>query len=119
MSENNGDFGAFLAGFVIGGLVGAAAALVLAPQSGRETRLQISGKGHEVIDATEQRYHSAVESAGSYAQHVGERASQIGQEMETQARIILDSGRESTHVPNETGSASSAEAGDEVAPAAD
>ena len=38
MGDNNSDFGAFLAGFVIGGLVGAATALLLAPQSGEETR---------------------------------------------------------------------------------
>jgi gas vesicle protein len=41
MSNDNTDFGAFLAGFVLGGLVGAAAALILAPQSGIETRNQL------------------------------------------------------------------------------
>ena len=45
MSDNNSDFGAFLAGFVIGGLVGAATALILAPQSGQEIRGQIASKG--------------------------------------------------------------------------
>jgi gas vesicle protein len=38
----------FLAGFVIGALVGAAAALLLAPQSGEDTRLQIRDKGIEI-----------------------------------------------------------------------
>ena len=38
----------FLAGFVIGGLVGAAAALLLAPQSGEETRTLIRDKGIEL-----------------------------------------------------------------------
>jgi hypothetical protein len=48
MSDNNGsDIGAFMAGFVIGGLVGAATALILAPQSGEETRSQIASRGAE------------------------------------------------------------------------
>ena len=33
---NDDDFGTFLAGFVIGGLVGAAVAMLMAPQSGEE-----------------------------------------------------------------------------------
>ena len=48
MSDNDSEFGSFLAGFVIGGLVGAAVALVLAPQSGADTRSQITGKGNEL-----------------------------------------------------------------------
>ncbi|RLC62060.1 MAG: YtxH domain-containing protein, partial [Chloroflexota bacterium] len=37
MSNNNGgEVGAFFAGFLVGGLVGAAVALILAPQSGAE-----------------------------------------------------------------------------------
>ena len=54
MSDRDTDFGAFLAGFVLGGLVGAVTALLLAPQSGEETRLQIHDKSIELKDkATE------------------------------------------------------------------
>lgn len=49
MAENN-DFGAFFAGLVIGGLVGAAAALLSAPKSGEETRTIIKEKGIELRD---------------------------------------------------------------------
>ena len=49
MARDN-DFGAYLAGFIIGGLVGAAAALLLAPQSGEETRTQIRDKSIEIRD---------------------------------------------------------------------
>jgi gas vesicle protein len=52
MSDNN-DLGAFLAGFVIGGLVGAATALILAPQSGEETRSQIVNQSLALRDAGE------------------------------------------------------------------
>ena len=50
MGQNSSDFGAFLAGFVIGGLVGAATALLLAPQSGEETRVFIKDKSIELKD---------------------------------------------------------------------
>jgi gas vesicle protein len=50
MGDNSNDFGAFLAGFVIGGLVGAATALLLAPQSGEETRTVIRDKSIELKD---------------------------------------------------------------------
>ncbi|HEY2980435.1 MAG TPA: YtxH domain-containing protein [Anaerolineales bacterium] len=41
-----------LAGLLLGGLVGATAMLLLAPQSGKETRTQIQEKGVELRDRT-------------------------------------------------------------------
>lgn len=49
MSDSN-DFGAFVAGFVVGGLVGAAVALLMAPQSGEETRTLIRDRSIELRD---------------------------------------------------------------------
>lgn len=49
MSEKN-DFGAFLVGFLIGGLTGAAVSLLFAPQSGEETRALIRDKAIELRD---------------------------------------------------------------------
>ena len=49
MSNQNRD-GLFFAGLVIGGLVGASLALLLAPQSGEETRDQIRDKSLELKD---------------------------------------------------------------------
>jgi gas vesicle protein len=63
MSENESDLGAFLAGFVLGGLAGAAAALIMAPQSGAETRAQIASKGDEYRQAGEAQLHEAQERA--------------------------------------------------------
>lgn len=77
MSEkSNGEFGAFLAGFVIGGLVGAATALILAPQSGSETRAQIASKGQDYRETGSQYVHEASARA------------------QEQARIVLDSGKQ-------------------------
>ena len=52
MSENGngGTLASFLAGFIIGGFVGAIAALLLAPQSGEETRTLIQEKSIELKD---------------------------------------------------------------------
>jgi gas vesicle protein len=49
MSDNN-DIGSFFAGFMIGSLVGAAVALLMAPQSGEETRTLIKDKSIEIKD---------------------------------------------------------------------
>lgn len=49
MSNQNGGL-LFFAGFATGGVIGASLALLLAPQSGKETRDQISDKGIELRD---------------------------------------------------------------------
>jgi gas vesicle protein len=113
MSENDGgDFGSFLAGFVIGGLVGAAVALVLAPQSGAETRSSITGKGQDMVSAGEERYQSAVASAEAYAQQVGDRASQFGQDVEEKTRIVLDEGLRAINTSDDEESSDTADSGD-------
>ena len=82
MSENEGDLGAFLAGFVLGGLAGAAAALIMAPQSGEETRAQMVAKGDEFRRAGEAQLHGYAEAAGTAYSGAQERA-----------RIVLDEGK--------------------------
>ena len=105
MSENNNELGSFLAGFVIGGLVGAATALILAPQSGQDTRSQIAGKSQELRDQSGERLQQYRDLAGSRTQEYRDRASSTmadarGRLQETsspvleQARIVLDSGKE-------------------------
>ena len=105
MSENNSDLGAFLAGFVIGGLIGAATALVLAPQSGQDTRSQIATKSGELRQAGGQQVQQYREAASNYTQpyrdQAGEafsntrsRVQETGGRVQEQARIVLDSGKE-------------------------
>lgn len=50
------EAGAFFTGFLIGGLIGAATALLLAPQSGEETRTQIRDKSIELKEKAEVAY---------------------------------------------------------------
>ncbi len=62
MSERD-SFGAFLVGFFVGGITGAVVSLLLAPQSGEETRTVIKDKAIELKDKTavvaEDTYHKA------------------------------------------------------------
>ena len=65
MSEKDSDFGAYLAGFIIGGLIGAATALLLAPQSGEETRTMIRDKSIEIKDRASATAEEAMEKASA------------------------------------------------------
>jgi gas vesicle protein len=65
MSEQESDFGAYLAGFIIGGLIGAATALLLAPQSGEETRTMIRDKSIEIKDRASATAEEALEKASA------------------------------------------------------
>jgi gas vesicle protein len=105
MSDNNNELGSFLAGFVIGGLVGAATALILAPQSGQDTRSQIVGKSQELREQSEERLQQYRDLASSRTQEYRERAGSTladarGRLQETsspvldQARIVLDTGKQ-------------------------
>lgn len=77
MADNNGDLGSFLAGFVIGGLIGAGVALLLAPQSGEETRGLIKDKSIELRDRAYETAEETRTKAEQLAQQARERAAEI------------------------------------------
>ena len=93
MNEQNNDFGAFLAGFVIGGLVGAATALILAPQSGDEMREQLAQKSVDLRDISTERAHQYQERAHTAVSDVRHRAGDAGTQAQDQARLVLDKGK--------------------------
>jgi gas vesicle protein len=63
----NGSTGSFFKGFVIGGAIGAVTALLLAPQSGEETRTQIQEKGIELREKAEATYADVQKSIETQA----------------------------------------------------
>ena len=83
MSDRNGAFGAFVSGFVFGGLVGAAVALLFAPQSGEETRTFIYDKGIELKDQAE-----------VFVDDTRERAEKLAMEAKTKAEDLQKRGQE-------------------------
>jgi gas vesicle protein len=58
--HNNNALGVFV-GLLVGGLAGAVTMLLLAPQSGRDTRIQIQKKGIELRDRTTEIVEDAME----------------------------------------------------------
>ena len=66
MSDHD-DFGAFLIGFVVGGVAGAVAALLLAPQSGEETRALIKDKSIELRDKAAEQANIVASRANEFA----------------------------------------------------
>ena len=76
MAERDGGL-EFFAGFVIGGLVGAAVALILAPQSGEETRAQIREKSIELKDR-----------AGELSAEARQRAEELSAEARQKAAAL-------------------------------
>jgi len=81
MSENN-DFGAFLIGFIVGGLTGAAVSLLFAPQSGEETRALIRDKAIVLRDQAAE----SVEEARLQAEKAWEEAKQKADEFSKVAK---------------------------------
>jgi len=81
MADNDNSIGAFLAGIFIGGLVGAAAALLLAPQSGEETREQIREKSIELRDRAEVSLDEARTRVGQSAETVRVKVDELSQQV--------------------------------------
>lgn len=75
MAEGNSGVD-FLIGFAIGGLVGAAAALLLAPQSGEDTRALIRDRGIELQERSAEMTAEARKRARELELQASERASE-------------------------------------------
>lgn len=103
MSERD-EFGAFLVGFVVGGLTGAVVALLFAPQSGEETRALIKDKSIELRDkaqvSAEEAYHRAEQLASDarvradqLAKEAKERAAELANEVRERGKTALEAVR--------------------------
>jgi gas vesicle protein len=103
MASNNGDTGAFMVGFVIGALVGAAAALIMAPQSGEETRQQIRDKGVELKGQAEDELRAAIARAETAAEQARARMLELQAELEARSKAAVDDARKQvTDLADET-----------------
>jgi gas vesicle protein len=76
MSDRD-EFGAFLVGFVVGGLAGAVTALLLAPQSGEETRTVIKEKAIELKDVAADSYNEAYGAAEEFVKTTAVKADEF------------------------------------------
>lgn len=69
-NENENNPGDFLAGVLLGGLAGAGAMLLLAPQSGKKTRAIIERKGRKLGKKTAKTIEGSVDQVRAKAHEV-------------------------------------------------
>ena len=92
MSDRD-DFGAFIVGFLVGGLTGAAVALLFAPQSGTETRALIREKAIEIKDKASDSLEDAYSRAESAAKEARMRADDLSEVARTRATELQRKGQ--------------------------
>ena len=93
MSDRD-EFGAFLVGFIVGGLSGAVVALLFAPQSGEETRALIKDKSIELRDRAQQSAEEALARAEAAAQEARARADELAHQLRERGQVVYDDVRE-------------------------
>ena len=89
MSDRD-EFGAFLVGFIVGGLTGAVISLLFAPQSGEETRAMIRDKSIELRDKAAQTAEEALARAEKLAAEARTRADELAQEVRARGKGAVD-----------------------------
>jgi len=93
MSENS-DFGAFLVGFIVGGLTGAAVSLLFAPQTGEETRALIHDKAIELRDRTSETIEEARLKAEQAMKEAKSKTEELAKLAKEQAESLRKKGEE-------------------------
>ena len=93
----------FLAGVLIGGLAGAGAMLLLAPQSGKVTREQLQLKGIELSKQTTVALDDAMSQARGKANQISTGVREKAEELKQRGQDIFDEQKEllSTFVEGE------------------
>ncbi len=94
MSESSdNEIGSFLTGFIIGGLVGAAVALIMAPQSGEETRAQIRQRSIEIRDQASTYGEDTRRRAEEAAAGARNRAEKLAAEARAKSEELAERGK--------------------------
>jgi gas vesicle protein len=76
--------------FIIGGLIGAATALLLAPRSGEETRKLIAAKARESADVLASRTRAVADKTSNYI----ERGKELLQHQRDQLSAAVEAGKQ-------------------------
>ncbi len=88
MSDRD-EFGAFLVGFIVGGLTGAVVSLLFAPQSGEETRALIKDKSIELRDKAAVTAEQALARAEEAANEARARADELAKEIKARGGTLV------------------------------
>lgn len=99
MKRHNNDFenaehkagttGSMLTGFLVGGLVGAATALLFAPRSGEETRAEIRDKAIDLRDRTTETVKDTVSEAKSKANELRDNVWEKADELKQRGKEVV------------------------------
>jgi gas vesicle protein len=92
MAERD-EFGAFLIGFIIGGLTGAAISLLMAPQSGEDTREYLKDQAIVLRDKAQETAQVTAEQVGTRAADVRSKAGDIASKAKTNAEELRQRGQ--------------------------
>ena len=87
--EERDNFGAFLVGFLIGGITGAVVSLLYAPKSGEETRTVIKEKAIELEDKTAVTAEEAYRKAEQAANEAAAKAQELLKTAQSKAAEVL------------------------------
>jgi len=93
MSERD-EFGAFLVGFIVGGLTGSVVALLFAPQSGEETRAVIRDKSIELRDKAQMSAEEAIARAEAAAAEARARADELARQLRERGQEVYSDVRD-------------------------
>ena len=96
----------FVAGLLMGGLVGAGVMLLLAPQSGKKTRAQIQQKSIELRDQAAETMEDAMAQAGVKARQIRVGVHKVRRQAEAlqqRGQVMLDEQREHLSAAVEAG----------------
>jgi gas vesicle protein len=91
---NNVDGKDFIMGAVVGGLLGAMAALLLAPKSGRELRQDITEQYGTISEKTQQIANTVTEKTQQIANTVSEKTANIAKTATTQTSEWVDKAKD-------------------------
>jgi gas vesicle protein len=90
--RSGGDFGSFVSGLLMGGIIGAAVALLMAPQSGEETRKLIRERGIELRDMGQDALEKAAAEARTKADELTKMARESTAEWRGRAEQLVNRG---------------------------
>jgi gas vesicle protein len=93
-NQNNAkNIWGFLAGLLVGGLTGVGAMLLLAPQSGKETRTQIQQKSIELRDQTVKTVEGAVAQVRGKTRQITDDVRKQAGELQQHGQNMIDEQR--------------------------
>jgi gas vesicle protein len=91
----------FVKGIILGGVIGAAIGILFAPQSGRKTREEITGKAEELLTKAKKEYEvslkkscKAYDSAVKQLKHLKSSAKGKAEKMEEKVEELAELGKE-------------------------